>query len=111
MIEPIKLETTIIAFEDVVYDAVVKTTYIKEDGPTALILIPKDENPSNEIVLTVNVTPFKVDGQIIIDVNSSTVEKLIPKLIEANILSEKVNEIQSGYVIYPIYTLGSVFSK
>ena len=111
MIEPIKLEATIVAFEDVVYDAVVKTSYINEYGPTALILIPKDENPSNEIALTVNIPPFKVDGQIIIDVNSSVVEKLIPKLIEAKIIAEKENEIQSGYVIYPIYTLGSVFSK
>ncbi len=41
MIEPIKLEATIVAFEDVVYDAVVKTSYINEYGPTALILIPK----------------------------------------------------------------------
>lgn len=95
--------------EKVKYDWILVTHYYNSNQ-TAVIL--SNKNPSYDITLSVNLPPNAFRTEIPVDVNSFIVKALIPKLISSEILTDEIiGEIQSGYVVYPVYSLGALVTK
>lgn len=105
MEKTIELKTPITAL-GATYTKVIKTAYEHAGGPTALVLKTNDNDPEYDIIITVNIPPLTNQTVIAINVNSSTVDEILPQLIENKLIGEQIGSIPSGWVLFPIFKIG-----
>lgn len=96
-----------INYRGVSYSTLVRTPYVDESGPTALILAADSNNPSEDHVITTNIERLSAIG--ILAINSEEEPDLIEKLLAMGVLRRQVGSVPYGYNTYNVFELGFDF--
>lgn len=91
----------------ILYDRLIIKPYDYTPHNTGLILQDPTNNPSLDMVLTINTRMYRDLKTVAINANDNDIMKqILPELIKRNIITNKILDyVQSGFVKYPLYNL------